>query len=40
MLQNYPGHPDRWDEQAWVADAVAKLTELTRRGIDTTVDPT
>jgi phosphotriesterase-related protein len=28
MLQNYPGHPDRWDEQARVADAVTKLTEL------------
>jgi phosphotriesterase-related protein len=40
MLQNYPGYPDHWDEQARVADAVTKLTELKRRGIDTIVDPT
>ncbi|MGZ6855321.1 MAG: phosphotriesterase family protein, partial [Mycobacteriaceae bacterium] len=29
-----------WDEDARVADAVAKLTELASRGIDTIVDPT
>ena len=40
ILQNYPGYPDHRDEQARVADAVAKLTELKQREIDTIVDPT
>ena len=40
ILQNLLGYPDHWDEQARVADAVAKLTELKQRGIDTIVDPT
>lgn len=38
MTQNdFLGH---WDEQARVADAVAKLTACKARGIDTIVDPT
>ena len=40
IRQNYPDHPDRWDEEARVADAVAKLRECTALGIDTIVDPT
>jgi phosphotriesterase-related protein len=37
MRVNYPA---QWDEQARVADAVAKLTTLKSRGVDTIVDPT
>lgn len=37
VQQNYP---DEWDEEARVADAVARLTELKRLGVDTIVDPT
>ncbi|MBN9620146.1 MAG: phosphotriesterase-related protein, partial [Actinobacteria bacterium] len=37
LQQNYPG---RWDEEAQVADAVAKLDELKTLGIDTILDPT
>ncbi|MGH3440116.1 MAG: phosphotriesterase family protein [Sciscionella sp.] len=37
IRQNYPSY---WDEQARVADAVVKLTELRSRGISTIVDPT
>ncbi|MGH3318771.1 MAG: phosphotriesterase family protein [Streptosporangiaceae bacterium] len=37
VRQNYP---DYWDEEERVSDAVAKLTELKGRGIDTIVDPT
>jgi phosphotriesterase-related protein len=33
-------HPANWDEDERVADAVAKLTDLRTRGIDTIVDPT
>ncbi|WP_089104181.1 phosphotriesterase family protein [Streptomyces hyaluromycini] len=33
-------YPRRWDEEARVADAVAKLRALRSRGIDTIVDPT
>ena len=40
MQQNYPDYPNRWDEDARVADAVEKLTEMRSRGIDTIVDPT
>ncbi|WP_415394867.1 phosphotriesterase [Rhodococcus globerulus] len=40
MRQNYPDYPEPWDEEARVADAVAKLTELKSRGINTIVDPT
>lgn len=40
MRQNYPDYPEPWDEEARVADAVAKLTELKSRGIKTIVDPT
>ena len=40
MRENYANYPNTWDEDARVADAVAKLTELTSRGIDTIVDPT
>ena len=40
MQQNYSDYPDEWDEDARVADAVAKLTECKQRGIDTIVDPT
>lgn len=40
MRQNYPDYPNVWDEDARVADAVAKLTECKSRGIDTIVDPT
>lgn len=40
MRQNYTDYPDRWDEDARVADAVTKLTECKGRGIDTIVDPT
>jgi phosphotriesterase-related protein len=40
MQQNYPDYPNRWDEDARVADAVNKLTEMRSRGIDTIVDPT
>ncbi|EME21968.1 phosphotriesterase family protein [Rhodococcus triatomae] len=40
MRQNYGDHPNHWDEDARVADAVAKLTECSGRGIDTIVDPT
>jgi phosphotriesterase-related protein len=37
VQQNYPGE---WDEDARVADAVTRLTELKRAGVDTVVDPT
>ena len=38
MMENYP---EEWgDEAERVADAVAKLTELKGRGVDTIVDPT
>jgi phosphotriesterase-related protein len=37
VQQNYPGE---WDEQAQVAGAIDKLTELKAAGIDTIVDPT
>lgn len=40
MRQNYPGYPEPWDEEARVADAVTKLSELKSRGISTIVDPT
>ncbi|MBF5001396.1 phosphotriesterase [Nocardia sp. BSTN01] len=40
MRQNYPDYPNHWDEDARVADAVAKLRECAARGIDTIVDPT
>ncbi|MGZ6791145.1 MAG: phosphotriesterase family protein, partial [Mycobacteriaceae bacterium] len=40
MRENYANYPNTWDEDARVADAVAKLTELASRGIDTIVDPT
>ncbi|MGZ6880610.1 MAG: phosphotriesterase family protein [Mycobacteriaceae bacterium] len=40
MRENYANYPNAWDEDARVADAVAKLTELKSRGIDTIVDPT
>jgi len=35
--QNYP---EKWDEEERVADAIAKLTDLEKRGIRTIVDPT
>src|SRR5919197_854463 len=38
-VQNY-GEGDWWDEEERVADAVAKLGELSSRGITTMVDPT
>lgn len=37
ILQN---HPEFWDEEERVTDAVAKLNELKARGIDSIVDPT
>jgi phosphotriesterase-related protein len=37
VQQNYPGE---WDEEAQVAGAIEKLTELKAAGIDTIVDPT
>ncbi|ODR11213.1 phosphotriesterase [Mycolicibacillus koreensis] len=37
---NFPDFPSPWDEEARIADAVAKLTECKARGIDTIVDPT
>ena len=37
VQQNYP---QEWDEQARVADAVRRLTELKQAGVDTIVDPT
>jgi phosphotriesterase-related protein len=37
VQQNYPGE---WDEQARVADAVARLTALRDVGVQTIVDPT
>jgi len=37
IRENYPGY---WDEDERVADAVAKLTALKSRGVDTIVDPT
>lgn len=40
MRQNYPDYPNRWDEDARVADAVEKLKQCKSRGIDTIVDPT
>jgi phosphotriesterase-related protein len=40
IRQNYPDFPSPWDEEARVADAIAKLTACTERGIDTIVDPT
>ncbi|MGH8112544.1 MAG: phosphotriesterase family protein [Rhodanobacteraceae bacterium] len=40
IRQNYPEYPSKWDEEARVADAVTKLTEMKQRGIDTIVDPT
>ncbi|OQM81190.1 phosphotriesterase family protein [Rhodococcus sp. 66b] len=40
MRQNYPDYPEPWDEEARVADAVTKLSELKSRGISTIVDPT
>jgi phosphotriesterase-related protein len=33
-------YPQRWDEAAGVADAVARLNALKARGVDTIVDPT
>lgn len=38
--QNFPDHPDQWDEEARVADAVERLTALRARGVHTIVDPT
>ena len=35
--QNYP---EKWNEEERVADAIAKLTDLEKRGIRTIVDPT
>ncbi|HEU4362824.1 MAG TPA: phosphotriesterase-related protein [Mycobacterium sp.] len=40
IRQNFPDFPSHWDEEARVADAVAKLAECKSRGIDTIVDPT
>lgn len=40
IQQNYPEYPNKWDEDARVADAVAKLRQCKARGIDTIVDPT
>ncbi len=40
LRQNFPDFPNQWDEEARVADAIAKLTECKSRGIDTIVDPT
>ncbi|GAB19145.1 N-acylhomoserine lactonase [Gordonia effusa NBRC 100432] len=40
IRENYPNYPDPWDEEHRVADAVAKLTEATTRGVRTIVDPT
>ncbi len=40
IRQNYPNYPDPWDEEHRIADAVAKLTEATTRGVTTIVDPT
>jgi phosphotriesterase-related protein len=40
MRENYADYPSRWDETQRVNDAVAKLTEVKSRGIDTIVDPT
>jgi phosphotriesterase-related protein len=40
MRENYAEYPSVWDEEQRVIDAVAKLTELKARGIDTIVDPT
>lgn len=37
ILQN---HPEFWDEEERVTDAVAKLDELKGRGVDSIVDPT
>jgi phosphotriesterase-related protein len=37
LIANYP---ETWDEEARVAEAVAKLTELKGLGVDTIVDPT
>lgn len=37
IMQN---HPEGWDEEARVADAVAQLRALKQRGIDSIVDPT
>ena len=37
VQQNYPAG---WDEEARVADATARLTELKLAGVDTIVDPT
>lgn len=37
ILQN---HPEFWDEEERVTDAVAKLNELKARGVDSIVDPT
>ncbi len=40
IRQNYPDHPDHWDEEGRIADAVDKLQQMKQRGIDTIVDPT
>src|SRR5664280_3399993 len=40
MRENYADYPSTWDEKKRVSDAVAKLSELKSRGIDTIVDPT
>ncbi|MFT4287192.1 phosphotriesterase [Nocardioides sp.] len=40
IRENYPDYPDRWDEDERVADAVAKLRDMTTRGVRTIVDPT
>jgi len=40
IRQNFPNYPDPWDEERRVADAVAKLREVTTRGVRTIVDPT
>src|SRR5665647_3886803 len=37
MRENYADYPSTWDEKQRVSDAVAKLTELKSRGIDTIV---
>ena len=37
IRQNYP---QLWDEEAQVANAIARLTELKERGVDTIFDPT
>ncbi|MFT4008700.1 MAG: hypothetical protein QM655_01525 [Nocardioidaceae bacterium] len=40
IRDNYPDYPSTWDEDERVADAVAKLKDVTTRGVRTIVDPT